>query len=83
MSIIDAEKIKLKELVLEGVQIHDEIETLKSGLSDTVKSVAEELEIKPAVLNKAIRIAHKNNYRENRAALDEVEEILIAVDRYQ
>ena len=36
-----------------------EVETLNGGLNDTVKAIAEELEIKPGILKKAIRIAHK------------------------
>jgi hypothetical protein len=31
-----------------------EIDTLQGGLTDTIKAIAEELEIKPAVLKKAI-----------------------------
>ena len=37
--------------------------TLRTGLRDTVKSLAEELELKPALINKAISIAHKGNYQ--------------------
>ena len=41
-----AEKIKLTQLVNEGMNVLNEIETLNGGLSDTVKAVAEEMEIK-------------------------------------
>ena len=39
------------------------IDDLKSGLKDTVKALSEELELKPALINKAIAIAHRDNYK--------------------
>lgn len=72
---------KLKQIVQEGTHVLDEVETLKEGLRDTVKSIAEELGIKPSVLNKAINIAHKRNFHEHRDAFDEVESILQATGR--
>ena len=42
-------KIKLTQLVNEGMATMHEIETLSEGLSDTIKAVAEELEIKPSL----------------------------------
>jgi len=53
------QKIKLTQLINEGMAVMHEIETLNEGLSDTVKAIAEELEVKPSVLKKAIRVAHK------------------------
>jgi transposase-like protein len=53
-------KSKLIQLINEGMATMNEIETLTGGLSDTVKAVGEELEIKPSVLKKAIRLAHKS-----------------------
>jgi transposase-like protein len=53
------QKLKLTQLINEGMQVMQEIETLNGGLSDTIKAVAEELEVKPSVLKKAIRVAHK------------------------
>lgn len=72
---------KLKRLVTEGIQVTSEMETLKEGLKETVKAVAEEMDIKPSVLNKAIRIAHKSTLQQDRAAFTEVEEVLEAVGR--
>jgi len=53
------EKIKLKQLINEGISVMSEIEVLNGGLTDTIKAVAEEMEIKPSVLKKAIRVAFK------------------------
>jgi transposase-like protein len=39
------------------MQVMHEIETLTGGPNDTIKAVAEEMEIKPAVLKKAIKLA--------------------------
>jgi transposase-like protein len=49
------QKLKLTQLINEGMQVMHEVETLNGGLTDTIKAVAEELEIKPTVLKKAIR----------------------------
>lgn len=77
----DEEIRKLKELVTEGIQIHTEVNTLKEGLSDTVKAIAEEMDLKPATLNKAIRTAYKADLENKKEALSDLEEILIAVGR--
>ena len=56
------QKLKLTQLINEGMQVMHEVETLQGGLSDTIKAIAEELEIKPGVLKKAIRLAHKAEF---------------------
>ena len=45
------EKANLERLVKEGVTVLQEIEDLQGGLKDTVKSVAEELNVKPSLIN--------------------------------
>jgi DNA-binding MarR family transcriptional regulator len=56
------QKIKLIQIINEGGQVLREIDTLNEGLTDTVKAVAEELNIKPGILKKAIKIAHKAEF---------------------
>ena len=51
------------------------------GLSETVKAIAEEMEVKPTQLNKALRIAFKASISEEREAFDEIEDILAAAGR--
>ena len=53
---------KLKQLMNEGIQVTGEVEALREGLKDTVKAISEEMDMKPATLNKAIRIAYKNEF---------------------
>ena len=53
---------KLEQIINEGMAVTFEIETLTTGLNDTVKAIAEELEIKPGILKKAIKIAHTVSY---------------------
>ena len=43
------EKAKLERLVNEGVTVLQEIEDLSTGLKETVKAVAEELDMKPTL----------------------------------
>ena len=57
------EKAKLERLVREGVTVLQEVEDLNTGLKETVKAVAEEMDIKPSqLINKAIKIAHKRDW---------------------
>ena len=69
---------KLKKLFNEGSRVLREMEDLKEGLKETVKAIAEEMDMKPATLNKALRIAHKNALGQERTAFDELEEVLEA-----
>ena len=75
------EKIRLKKLIDEGCQVQYELETLKEGLRDTVKAIAEEMDLQASVLNKAIRIAHKAKFTDERANFDELETILETVGK--
>lgn len=74
-------KLKLTQLVNEGCAVMHEIETLQGGLSDTIKAVAEELEVKPSVLKKAIRVAHKANLGAANKEHEELNEILETVGK--
>ena len=56
------EKAKLERLVNEGVTVLQEVTDLQEGLKETVKAVAEELNMKPALINKAIKIAQKGDW---------------------
>lgn len=75
------EKAKLERLVKEGVNVLHEIEDLQLGLKETVKAVAEELNIKTSLINKAIKIA-KNRDWHNVADAHEDLETLIATLGY-
>ena len=70
------EKAKLEKLITEGSTVLREIEDLQESLKDTVKAVAEELQVKPAVINKAIKIAHKGDWQNYNSDWEEVEAIL-------
>jgi len=75
------QKAKLTQLVNEGMRVMQEVEDLNAGLSDTVKAVAEEMELKPGLLKKAIRIAHKANLGETNNDHEELNTILETVGK--
>jgi transposase-like protein len=77
----EEEKARLKRLIEEGMQVTYEIDTLKDGLRDTVKAIAEEMDLKPATLTKAIKVAHKASLGDERDKFDELETILEAVGK--
>lgn len=75
------QRIKLTQLVNQGMAAMHEIETLREGLSDTVKAVAEELGVKPAILKKAIRVAHKASLTQTNQEHDQLNTILEVVGK--
>lgn len=75
------QRTKLTQLVNEGMQVMHEVETLNGGLADTIKAVAEELEIKPGVLKKAIRLAHKAEFGREQQDHALLEQILTTVGK--
>jgi transposase-like protein len=75
------QKIKLTQLINEGMATMHEIDTLSEGLSDTVKAIAEELDVKPSVLKKAIRIAHKASLTQTNQDNQELNDILETVGK--
>jgi|TARA_B100001146_G_C16100496_1_gene399178 TRAP-type C4-dicarboxylate transport system substrate-binding protein len=77
----EEEKTRLKKLIDEGMQVTYEVETLREGLRETVKAIAEEMELKPGVLNKAIKVAHKASFQDEFDKFDELETILETVGR--
>jgi hypothetical protein len=70
------EKLKIKKLFAEGIQVLSEVAALSEGLNDTIKGIAEELDMKPGVLKKALKIAYKNEFAKEQEAFTEVEEVL-------
>ena len=75
------QKTKLTALINEGIQVMQEVETLNGGLSDTIKAIAEELEIKPNILKKAIRLAHKAEFGKEQQDHELLENILTTVGK--
>ena len=75
------EKVKLTQLINQGLSTLNEIETLTGGLNDTVKAIAEEMEIKPSVLKRAIKTAYKSTLTQTNEDHDELVTILETVGR--
>jgi len=70
------EQAKIKQVVSEGVTVMQEISDLTEGLNDTIKAVAEELDVKPSVIKKAIRIALKDQWDQVYREFDDLESIV-------
>lgn len=81
LSFSGAAKAKLTQIVNEGMSVMQEIEDLNAGLNDTIKALAEEFEIKPALLKKAIKIAHKSTLGDTNKDHEDLNQILEAVGR--
>jgi transposase-like protein len=75
------QKAKLTQVINEGMQVMHEVETLNAGLTDTIKAVAEEMDIKPGILKKAIRLAHKAEFGREQQDHELLETILTTVGR--
>jgi len=75
------EQAKITQIINEGMQVMTEVASLNEGLTDTVKAVAEELDIKPSVLKKAIRVAHKCELQKTQEEQDLLETLLETAGR--
>lgn len=75
------QKLKLTQIINEGVSVLQEIEDLNAGLTDTVRAIAEEMEIKPAILKRAIKIAQKSKLTDTNADHEELNTILETVGK--
>lgn len=75
------QKAKLNQVINEGIAVMQEVEDLNAGLSDTVKAIAESMDIKPTVLKKAIRIAFKSKLGEVNQDHEETVHILETVGK--
>ena len=71
------EQAKVKHVIESGIKVKQEVKDLSEGLRDTVKAVAEELEIKPALLTKAISVAFKESLDAEKQDIEELEELLV------
>jgi glycyl-tRNA synthetase beta subunit len=56
--------------------VMQEIQDLTEGLNETIKAVAEELEVKPSVIKKAIKIAQKDTWDQVFREFDDLETIV-------
>jgi transposase-like protein len=75
------EKAKLERLVNEGVTVMQEVEDLQTGLKETVKAVAEELDIKPSLINKAIKVAKNGDWYKHYDEFEDLETIVTTVGK--
>ena len=70
------EQAKVQHVIESGIKVKQEVKDLSEGLRDTVKAVAEELEIKPALLTKAISVSFKESLEAEKQDIEELEELL-------
>jgi hypothetical protein len=75
------QKLKLTQIINEGMQVMHEIDTLQGGLNDTIKAIAEELDVKPSILKKAIKLAHKAEFGREKQDHETLETILETVGK--
>jgi hypothetical protein len=60
----------------ESMSVMTEVEVLTGGLNDTIAAIAEEMNLKPNLLKKAIKMAQKRDFDKAREDLDIIESIL-------
>lgn len=75
------EQAKLKNIVNDGIAIMTDVEVLNAGLSESITAIAEELDIKPTILKKAIRTAYKSSFTQTTDDYNVLETILETVGR--
>lgn len=75
------QKLKLSQLIQDGMKVLRDVEVLNEGLSESIKALAEELNIKSTVLKRAIKIAHKAEFGKAQREQELLETILTTVGR--
>ena len=73
------EKGKLERIIAEGVSIMQEVDDLQAGLKDTVKHIAEELNVKTTLITKAIKVAYKRDWDKHVDDFEDLETIVSTV----
>lgn len=73
------EKKKLERIIQEGVNVLQEVDDLQGGLKDTIKAVAEELNVKPSLINKAIKVAKNRDWGRVQDEFEDLETIVATV----
>lgn len=67
---------KLNNFMDAGIIILQRVEDEKEGLKELAKDLAEQLDVKPALLNKALRTKFKQTLEKDREAFEIVEDLL-------
>ena len=75
------EKAKLTQVISEGLTVMQEVDDLNEGLNDTIKAIAEEMQIKPSVLKKAGRTAYTADFQRPSDDYAQLENILATVGK--
>ncbi len=75
------QKTKLNHLFNEGISVLHEVDALNTGLNETIKAIAEEMQIKPSVLKKAVRTAYKSKFTDVKDDYELLETILETVGK--
>lgn len=82
MDVINfGDKTKIKELIEKGIRLQQEIADLREDLNNEVKEFAQTINVKPAILKKAINVAFKSSLSQSREEVETLEEILEAAGR--
>lgn len=84
-ALTSEDKVKLKHLKEEAVDTLQKIKDLREALRDTVKAVAEQIEVEPKTLNLMIKIAFKEHLNEGsinteEEVLEDIKHLLHAAD---
>jgi hypothetical protein len=75
-NISEHQKTRIREFIKQGSTIKLEIQDQQEALKDLGKTIGEEIDVKPALLLKALNIAFKNKADDERENFTTVEEIL-------
>jgi inorganic pyrophosphatase len=75
------DKVRLNQFFDATQKNLQEIEDLKASMSDMAKALAEEFNIKPALLLKAARVAFKSSLQDDKEVAEQIEAILVATGR--
>ncbi len=80
-NISDHQKTRITDFIKQGTHMKQEVADINESLKDLAKTIGDELQVKPAVLMKAVNMAFKGAEKaeDERENFSTVEEILALV----
>lgn len=81
INLTPEQRQKLDYLMKHGATELDKIKQIRENLNEDIKAFAEEIDVKPKHVRKAVRIAHNANFQDHQEDYDVVQTLLEATGR--
>lgn len=81
LNLTPDQRTKLDYIMKQGAIELDKIKQIREALNEDIKAFAEEIDVKPKHVRKAVRLAHNANFQDHQEDYDVVQTLLEATGR--